>query len=398
MKNSRYPLAILATAILLQACGGGGDSVDIEFSLGVATGDIDGDGEVDMVFAHTDSGPSPDEHTGSVFINRGAGRAGFSLTQHMPIPGRSLDRPDLVLLGDLNDDGNPDAVFANGRKIYVTFRSAADSRRFLAPREIAASGVNEVMAIDDLNQDGINDLAFASANGNLAILLQDSLNPGRFLPPVDLGFRTISVVIGDLDGDLINDIASVDPDTDQIRVLLQDPGVAGSFTPAARLDAGTNLAGVELADLDQDTRQDLVGVYRGNFNLNIRGGVAVLLQDPATPGQFLAAVEYTADANGIAFDVGDLNDDGFADIVVSADPFGESPRIVVLFQDTAAPGNFPTRLVITSNIGFPMAIEIADMDGDLLNDLVVSDLALFIRYQSGSAPGSFTGNFEIFEP
>lgn len=398
MKNLRFLLPLVAASILLQACGDGGDSLDLQFALDVATGDIDGDGRVDMVFTHTDTGPRPDEHTGSVFINRGGGRARFSLTQHLQVPGRSLAKPDLIVLGDLNNDGNPDAVFANGDNIYVALRSAASANKFLAPRHVVASGTDEVITIGDLNRDGINDLAYSAVNGNLAILLQDSLNPGQFLPPVDLGFKTISAAIGDLDGDLINDIASIDPDTDRIRILRQDPGVAGSFAPAAQLDAGTNLSGVRIADLDQDTRPDLVGVFRGNFNLNIRGGVAVLLQDPAIPGQFLAAVEYVADANGLGFDVGDLNDDGFADIVVSADPFGAAPRIVVLFQDAFAAGNFSTRLEITDRVGFPFAIEVADMDGDLLNDLVVSDLALFIRYQRGGAPGSFTGNFEIFEP
>ena len=398
MRDARYLMPILAAAILLQACGGGSDSLDIELSLDVATGDIDGDGEIDMVFAHTDTGPSPDEHRNSVFINRGGGRARFSLTQHLRIPARSLDRPELVELGDLDNDGNPDAVFANGDSIYLALRSTISAGRFLAPRRIAASGINTVMAIGDLNQDSIKDLAYAGANGNLAILIQDSLNPGRFLPPVDLGFATISAAIGDLDGDLINDIASVDPNTNQIRILRQNPGAAGSFTLAGELDAGSNLASVQVADLDQDTRADLAAVFRGNSNLNVSGGVSVLLQDPANPGQFLAAVEYAADANGFAFDVGDLNDDGFADIVVSARPFGNSARIVVLFQDNASPGNFPTRLVITGDVLLPDAIEIADMDGDLLNDLIVSDVSLFIRYQRGAAPGSFTGNFEIFEP
>jgi len=73
--------------------------------------------------------------------------------------------------------------------------------------------------------------------------------------------------------------------------------------------------------------------------------VSVLLQNPATPGTFMAAVSYSVtDANEIA--VVDVNGDGLPDVVVATGPMqqpvnGVTPNLAgVLLQSSTAPGTF----------------------------------------------------------
>jgi hypothetical protein len=397
MKAFLYLLVAIAVLPAIQGCPAGDDYFDLVFTSGVAADDLDQDGEVDIVLAISDDDRSADQHQGVVFRNQGSVRNDFSITQRLNLQGGKYDRPGKVLLGDLDDDGFSDIAIGNGVTVYICLQSAASPGRFSAPRPVGSGSYLEVLAIADLNNDGVNDLAVSTGARQLAIHFQDSMSPGTFLPRVDLGIDAIAVAVGDLDGDMINDIALIDAGSDSIKILLQDAGSAGSFALAQEFGDGSRLKAIRVADLDRDGRQDLAAVYSGDVNLGIRGGVSVRLQDPVIPGRFPSVVEYISDSNGLGFAIGDLNDDGLPDVAITAHPYAKSVRISLLFQDAADPGNFLAPVKLDS-VGYPYDIAIADLDGDLLNDLVIADGALEIRYQRGGAPGTFTGRFEVYNP
>jgi hypothetical protein len=127
-------------------------------SLGVALGDVNGDGKLDAVFANLERLP----HTGAPQQNRaclGDGRGGFTCHAMSPHTERSV----AVALGDLDGDGDLDAVFANTNQQPNRLCTNDGSGRFTCDqidgRELASSGV----ALVDLDGNGALDVVFASA-------------------------------------------------------------------------------------------------------------------------------------------------------------------------------------------------------------------------------------------
>jgi len=108
------------------------------------------------------------------------------------------------------------------------------------------------------------------------------------------------VAIADVNGDGLGDLVITDPGptggaAPTVNVLLQDPANHGQFLPAVSYPvAPLSLAqSLVLKDLNGDNKLDIV--------IGGTDAVSVLLQDPANPGAFLAATNFTAeDANETA--------------------------------------------------------------------------------------------------
>ena len=264
MERKYFTLIILFFLCFLLSCGGGssGDSYsDFKSALrwGVAVDDFDLDGAVDIAVTFTDTDGNPDHYT-SVILNDLNFPGSFFLSDEFELKGSKWDWPTSITLGDLNDDGYSDIATENGGAIFILFQDSTLPGQFFVPLKIAVDQYTESLAIGDLNEDGFNDLAISGGGPHLSILFQDSLNPGIFLPLVNLGISSSSVAIGDLDGDFINDMAVTG--SGKVKLLFQDPVVPGSFSVAMNLDVGDQPTDVKIEDLDKDGRLDLAV---GNF-------------------------------------------------------------------------------------------------------------------------------------
>jgi hypothetical protein len=212
---------------------------------------------------------------------------------------------------------------------------------------------------------------------------------GSSIPPFSLYW---SVAVGDIDGDGLPDvvtsysiISDAPPHPGFVAVYLQDRTKPGHFLPEVTYAAGDDPSSVAVGDLNGDGRADIVTT---NAILNVNGAgastVTALLQDPARPGQFLAATSYATGTNPQSVAIGDLNGDGLPDLAV-ADNLG----ISLLFQNPAAPGTFLPRTAIS--VGVPTAsIAIADLTGDGKRDLVVTTaVSVLVLLQDPQTSGSF---------
>jgi hypothetical protein len=171
-------------ATYVPSSGVGDEPVD------VAVGDIDGDGDPDIVTANQGS------NTIAVLYNLGAG----TFSAQAPEPsvagtnGVAASRPRAIALGDLDDDGHLDAATAN---------------------HDASSGQSSVSVF-------LND-----GTGKLGLATQASFPLVGADAPLEVRPEPWAIRIGDLNGDGVLDIVtshtSVEAGTSAISVLLQDP-------------------------------------------------------------------------------------------------------------------------------------------------------------------------------
>src|SRR6185312_13482587 len=164
---------------------------------------------------------------------------------------------------------------------------------FAAP-VLTADGYSPLyLASADMNGDGLPDLI--SADFNVSLFLQSA--PGAFAAPIPLYPGGANwVAAGDLNNDGVADVAVVD--NYGVWMLLHT-GAPTATTYAAPLAVyteapnawyvGANI--VATADVNGDGLKDLIVTDPGP----VGGGmptVAVLVQNPASPGTFLAPVSY----------------------------------------------------------------------------------------------------------
>ena len=230
--------------------------------LNVALGDFNNDGKLDAVV-----GP-----TLTVFLGNGDGtfRGGSSYG-----PAAPFQATGPVAVADLNGDGNLDlAVVAgsnplNGPDVYVLLGNGDGTFRAPVSYKISASGSTPVsLAIGDLNGDGKPDLVVADGSasntrpGAVAILLGNG--DGTFQSAVRYaasGTGASAVALGDFNGDGNLDIAAVSKNDQTVKVLL---GVGdGTFRDPVAYGAGIGPVALAIGDLNVDGRPDLLIVDPG---------------------------------------------------------------------------------------------------------------------------------------
>ncbi|MEJ2179740.1 MAG: VCBS repeat-containing protein [Gammaproteobacteria bacterium] len=310
---------------------------------------------------------------------------------------------DSVAIDDLNDDGLPDVAITSKRisgspphrgHVLVKFQDLLNPGTFSPAVQYRVGDQPLAIATGDINGDGLTDLVTAnSQDDNISVLLQDQAMPGNFLAVNNFvtGNYPNDLAIGDLDGDALMDIAIAD---NELSILYQDPASIGNFLP--RVSLGVGSGSVAMGDLDDDLLADLA---------TTRGVVSIHIQDPAAPENFLPAVEYTAGDQPTDVAIGDLDGDTIPDLAVSnlGKPDGGGNRgVSVLLQDQGTPGNF---LTATNYIMGDDAVEVAigDLNDDGRSDLAVAgsnatdsngDLdfewsRVYVLFQDPATPGSF---------
>jgi hypothetical protein len=222
-----------------------GDSTE-----GVATGDVDGDGALDLAVT--------DVLGRQVHVLLGDGEGGFT-----PAPDSPLDAGQMVfqaVLADLDGDGDDDLVWGNlDDDTASVLLSDGDGTFTPAPGSPVPTGEQpqDVVAVDVDGDDVLDLLAAGSEDGTVTVLLGDG--DGTFTPatgsPLSVGIWPKVLAPHDLDGDGDPDLVVADTRTGRLHVLLGAGD--GTFAPKTDFYAGSRPWSVSVGDLNRDGRADL---------------------------------------------------------------------------------------------------------------------------------------------
>ncbi|OUJ74865.1 FG-GAP-like repeat-containing protein [Hymenobacter crusticola] len=240
---------------------GGGSTVPVGIDTrGVAVGDIDGDGDLDLAT------PSFGVASGSVSVRRNNGSGTFSGSEEVTVGPYARS----VAFGDVDGDGDLDLVTANGTSgAAVSIRLNNGSGTFSGSQNIALNREMNDVALGDVDGDGDLDIVVA---GPVGIVIMIRNQGGGTFTGISSFLSTTSdiysLVLGDVDSDGDLDFIANGYTTDrtvtpgQVRIGFNDG--TGTFAPAAPILVGLFSQGVSAGDLDGDGDLDLAVANRGS--------------------------------------------------------------------------------------------------------------------------------------
>jgi hypothetical protein len=294
--------------------------------------------------------------------------------------GYSVDNSGLVV-ADFNGDSVPDIVTVRpGYPVWILPGKLDGSfGPQIEGREISRGGPNVVAA--DFNGDGRMDIATGDWNGaqqeDPTVSVWLGLGNGTFDASSRFAVRGTKLTAGDFNGDGRADLAVTDPARGTINILLHKSG--STFEPPLVYEVHAGVASditATVVDLDGNGALDLVFAvdYQTISGRVTKAGMLI----GSGNGLFGRAAGDSIDKVGNALDgtfvaTGDLNADGFPDLVVQNSFSFRIQRCSITVFLTKPSGGFgdPVRYPCASSPDYPVAasgsvggIVIADFTGD----------------------------------
>lgn len=334
--------------------------------LGVAVADVNADGRPDIVTANNGSS------TVGLFLNKGAGAFQAVTT----ISTGANSQPSGVVVADVNADGKPDILTANQTTSTagVLLGNGNGTFQVAVAYPTGTGSQPSGLTVADVNADGKPDII--TANGftyALGVLL--GKGDGTFQPVV--AYSTInssasSVTVADVNADGKPDIITANSNGNLVGVLLGNGnGTFQAMTAYATGPANSSSQPktARVADVNADGKLDII---TANSNTNPSGAVGVLLGNGN--GTFQAIVTYTTGSSTYprAAAVADMNGDGKPDIV-SANPGNYSAGVLL------GKGNGTFQPIVTFLLGKsierPYDVAAVDVNGDNKPDIVTCNVS-----------------------
>ena len=234
------------------------------------------------------------------------------------------------------------------------------------------------IAVADFDADGLNDIAVGTIlledrkllDSRISIYFQRATSPGSFLPPQHFerspnGNLVWGLAAADCQQNGLPDLIATNWYEGGFRILANDPAQPGTLMPSVHYETGaadsTFGRSQAVGDIDADGFPDVVIVTDDI--------VQWTPQESDNLGTFQAPRRIGLGRDDVQ--LGDINDDGLLDVVVLGVDGDVSESILVYYNNTSLPGQFlePRRLRTTE---FADYIGIADYDGNGNVDIAVA--------------------------
>jgi hypothetical protein len=377
--------------------------------------DFNGDGKLDIAAPVESSfNPVTSVATFAVSIVLSNGDGTFQAAKLTPNPNGV--EGDQILVGDFDGDGKQDLIVVHATspstfEVWLgngdgTFKVGSNFLNPISPNFLVGGVVTP-----------------PDASGNLDLLFADALNPANVWTVLGNGDGTFSqtptsvavsggplsnVVFADFNGDGVLDFAATQKSTVGLNTIYQDAiflGQAnGTYLPGTLLtnpDLAYDICNNSVGDLNGDGKLEIVSANNCNSG-GAAGTLTVYINNGN--GTFQSGVYYASgtestantDANiaPLAVTIADVNGDGMNDIVSSNAKGGD---VTILLGNGDGTVNVPTVGYSTGGSPKTSAL-VADFNGDGLADIIVPDNEFSFAYLQGYGDGAFRSALDYYSP
>ncbi len=266
---------------------------------------------------------------------------------------------------DINSDGYPDVIAfdaPSGTTGQIdVFLGNGDGTLQAAQSRNQSFEPGLEAAVADFNRDGKPDISLTQQNSNqVSVLLNNTLPTqypdGRSYAAAHAllngyGNFADSIAVGDFNKDGLLDIAVSYLQDNNVQVLLNNGSGASNFNSGTKYTVGSQPYSIASGDLNGDGYADLV---TANTNMNgTAGTVSVLLNNKN--GTFSGAATYTVGKQPYQVAIGDINGDGSPDLAVTN--YGENTVTILFGSKTGTFTVQPTTLATCAN---PYGVALGD--------------------------------------
>ncbi len=338
--------------IITIVAGKGAASVEIA--------DFNKDGKPDMAIANAEDS--------SVTILLNTGNRKFKPSAGSPFYAGHF--PNDINIADFNKDGNLDLALANHEKKYFTVLVGNGKGQFEpaphSPFAVQVKPHTHGIISADFNNDGNLDIATDSWAVDSIVIL-DGDGKGDFTNPVYYAtgkhpYQRLRTFDFNRDGNA--DIVTTNLDGNNVSILSGDG--KGNFTQHL-FDAGSTPFGVAIGDFNNDKNEDLAVINSPSLaNVNSgKDGLTVLLNDGKGNFMPMKGSPFATGTGPSRVATGDLNNDGFDDIVVAD---YKSYDFTIYYMNKNGLSSTSKEKIGNYSDG----ITIYDIDGDGKKDIIVT--------------------------
>jgi hypothetical protein len=317
---------------------------------GVALGDLNGDGRLDVVVANTDL-------SGTVAVLLGNGDGTLQAAVTYP----AGNYPEFVILADFNGDGHVDVAVGNRAIdgpgwVSILLGNGDGTLRPAVPYGPFTDAFS--LASGDFNEDGALDIAVADTSSGSLLL---GKGDGTFSVGSPIGAsNAVFFAVADFNGDGKLDLASAYNSGSTIQLLTGNG--KGAFTLRRSYDVATPPIALVVADFNGDGVPDFAAADEA---VNDAGSNVTVFESSA--GEYVKKKYPYGDEPRLIV-AADMNQDGKIDLVTE----NEFNGTVDLFINSGE-GAFLSPIVLHDGSITAASVAVGDLNGDGKPDIVVTD-------------------------
>jgi hypothetical protein len=365
---------------------------------GVAVGDLNGDGKLDIALSANDGI--------SILLNTGSGAFGAATYYPSGVAGSATG--DGIAIGDLNGDKLPDVVVTNENQGAIIFLNQG-SGTFKESGTVngVPMGSTDNVLLADINNDKKLDIVLVDGGGNVFTFYGKgtgvfSTGPAYPLQTQNFG-GNYSVALGDFNGDGNLDLLDTDGEATNTVSLGRGDGTFQTnqlYAYSPSLVANNIVTADFNGDGFPDIAQSLIGGENGKIGINLGSshgvlGAGSLVTASTCPNNL---VEWVA--------AGDVNGDGKADIVATLQDatFAGCQNNTVAVLIGQGTGKFKTAVYYpTGSTAQELEVYLVDVNGDGKLDIVTenADGTISVLLNKGNGtfkPGTLVTGISAINP